>query len=105
MGSNNPDVNITRQLRMIEWLKAELAAAVGNLFKALVRKSEDAILGALAALVIGCYFLSKRLGISYAKLDEAVYQELRSPQLQGHEIETWYGDVSNLTSYWEERIK
>lgn len=105
MASNNPDIHIARQLKMIEWLKAELVAAVGNLFKALARKSEDAILDALAALVIGCYFLGKRLGISYTKLDAAVDKELHSPQLQDHEIETWYGDVSNLKTYWEERIK
>ena len=103
MSSNNPDFNIVKNLRTIEWIKAEIVTGLGSLFKALIKNSEEAIQDSLASLIIGCYFLGKRLGISFARLDVAIQQKLKSPQLMEHEIEQWYGDVSNLQEYLKER--
>lgn len=103
MSSNNSDLNIVKNVRIIEWLKAELLTAIGALFKAMVKNSEDAILDALANLIMECYFLGKRLGFSYAKLDARIEQRLDSPDMQEHEIEEWYGDITNLQQYVKER--
>ena len=103
MAPNNSEFHIARQLRLIEWLKAELVATVGQLYKALVKNSETAIVDALANLVIGCYLLGKRLGISFAKLDGVIMEHLASPAFREHEIEQWHGDVTNLQNHWEER--
>ncbi len=105
MSSTNPDLNITKNVRAIEWLKGEMVTAVGTLFKALARDSEAAIVNALAGLILSCYFLGKRLGVPFQKIDETVEQLLESPQMQEHEIEEWYGDVSSLENYWQERKK
>lgn len=101
--SSNPEINIAKNIRIIEWLKAEIISGVGNLFKAMVKNSEEAILDALAGLMMGCYILGKRLGIPFSRLDLRVEQRLQSPQLKEHEIEEWYGDVSNLQEYLSER--
>lgn len=101
--SHNSDFNIAKNVRTIEWLKAELAVGVGSLFKAMVKNSEEAILDALANIIMGCYFLGKRLGVSYARIDARVEERLVSAPLQEHEIEEWYGDVSNLQQYIKER--
>lgn len=103
MSSNNPDFNIVKNVRIIEWLKAEIVAGLGTLFKAMVKNSEEAIQDSLAWLIVSCYFLGKRLGISFAKLDARIEQQLQAPQLQDHEIEEWYGDVTNLQNYLRER--
>ena len=103
MSSNNPDFNIAKNVRIIEWLKAEIVSGIGSLFKAMVKNSEDAIIDSLASIIMGCYFLSKRLGFSFAKLDSKIEQRLQTPQMQEHEIEAWYGDVTNLLHYFKEK--
>lgn len=103
MSSNNPDLNIVKHVRTIEWIKAEIVSGIGALFKAMVKNSEENIIDSLAGLVMGCYFLGKRLGIPFHKLDVKIEQRLQSSQLQEHEIEEWYGDVTNLQHYFKER--
>lgn len=103
MPSNNPDFNIAKNVRTIEWLKAEIITGLGTLFKSMIKNHEEAILDSLTGIIMGCYFLGKRLGIPYAKLDSRVEQRLDSPQMQDHEIEEWYGDVTNLQQYFRER--
>ena len=93
MSTNNPDLNIVKNVRTIEWLKAELLSAIGALF----------ILDALTHLIMVCYFLGKRLGFSYAKIDARIEQCLEAPEMQEHEIEEWYGDITNLQQYVKER--
>jgi len=103
MSSNNSDLNIVKNVRIIEWLKAELVSAIGALFKSMIKNSEEAILDSLANLIMGCYFLGKRLGFSYGKIDARIEQLLDSSDMQGHEIEQWYGDITNLQQYVKER--
>ncbi len=103
MSSNNSDLNIVKNVRIIEWLKVELLSGIGGLFKAMIKNSEDAILDSLANIIMGCYFLGKRLGFSYTKIDAKIEQRLNSPDMQEHEIEEWYGDITNLQQYVKER--
>ena len=103
MSSNNPDINIIKNVRTIEWIKAEIVSGIGALFKAMVKNNAEMILDSLAALIMGCYFLGKRLSIPFYKLDAKIAERLESSQLQEHEIEEWYGDVTNLEHYFKER--
>ena len=103
MSSNSPDINIVKNVRTIEWLKAELVSGIGALFKAMVKNNEEMIVDSLAGLIMGCYFLGKRLSIPFDKLDQKIINRLESAPLQEHEIEEWYGDVTNLEQYFKER--
>jgi hypothetical protein len=49
---NEPRVDVGRSARAIEWLKAELVSAVGEAFRGLYRGREDAVLDALAQVVL-----------------------------------------------------
>ena len=63
------DIDITRNIKIIEWLKSELITDVANLFKVLVNgmKEEvhDSISEILSNIILISYLLGTRLGISY----------------------------------------
>lgn len=94
MAHPTQNVDITRNLRTIEWLKAELIEGVSFFFKALIKNNQQAITKALAAIMLTCYFLGKRLGISYGQLDQTAEEQLRSHLESDHQLEKWYGDIS-----------
>jgi hypothetical protein len=97
---DDQEIDIARNLRTIEWLKSELVEGVSFFFKALIRNSEDLITEALAAIILTCYFLSKRLGIGYSRLDKRVEEKLRSNLETNHQLEEWYGDLSSCLKYF-----
>ncbi|HOJ79169.1 MAG TPA: MazG-like family protein [Bacillota bacterium] len=103
MPSGNHDLNIAKNVKIIEWLKAEIVTSIGSLYQAMVVNSEEMIQEALATLMVSGYFLAKRVGISYEKLDERIAQKLESPTMKEHEIEKWYGDVTSLQQYVNKR--
>lgn len=100
-----PELDIARNIRTIEWLKAELVEWVSSLFKAMIKNSEDAILDALASIIMVCYLLGKRLGISFSRLDMKVEQTVSANINKTHEIEKWYGDFTSLQQYLTERYE
>lgn len=98
-----PELDIARNVRTIEWLKAELVGGVSALFKALMKNSEESILDALANVVVACYLLGKRLGINFSRLDLKVESKVGANISKAHEIEQWYGDFTAFRRYLEER--
>lgn len=90
---------IAKNIKVIEWLKADLLTSLSALFKSMLRGSEDLILDALASLVITCYVLGRRLGINFPRLDLKIEAKLRQGIDENHEVEKWYGDISNLLNY------
>ncbi len=96
------DIGIARNIRTIEWLKAELVSGTGDLLRSLARGAEDAILDALASIVITTFILAKRLGIGFATLEVKIENKIKANIEQSHEIEEWFGDFSALARYLEE---
>lgn len=90
---------IAKNIKVVEWLKADLVNSAAALFKAMLRSSEDLMLDALASLVITCYVLGRRLGLSFSRLDLRVEAKLRQGIDEDHELEKWYGDLSTLLNY------
>ena len=67
------DFDITKNIRIIEWLKSEMLNSVAKLFTMLTsgaEASQKALAGCLSNIIIACYLLGKRLGIHYALIDE-----------------------------------
>ncbi|HOV43579.1 MAG TPA: MazG-like family protein [Syntrophothermus lipocalidus] len=93
---------MAENLRVIEWLKAELVESVAALFKSLTRGGEEAINDALATIIITTYILGRRLGIAFKDVDRKVQGKLRLSISEAHEVEKWYGDLSELLKYLEE---
>jgi hypothetical protein len=94
---------IAKNIKVIEWLKADLMASTAFLFKAMLRSNEERLLDALASMVLTCYVLGRRLGINFSRLDLRVEAKLRQGIDDDHEVEKWYGDLSGLLKYLVEK--
>ena len=95
--------DILRKLRLIEWLKAELVTNVGQVYQAIAKNSEQAISDALAAVVVSCYVLGKRMGMDFAALDQAVSHKVTHHIKQEQEAEKWFGDYSELQRHFRRK--
>lgn len=101
MASKTREIDVAKNLKIIEWLKAELVDSVGALFKALLKTGNDAAADALAAIIVVTYLLGKRVGVSFYTVDTRVKAHLLANINSGHEVERWYGDLSDLLHYIE----
>lgn len=90
---------IAKNIKIIEWLRADLVTSLATLFKAMLKGSEDLILDALASLVMTCYILARRLGLNFSRIDLKVEEKLRQGIDENHELEKSYGDISSLLNY------
>ncbi|MGE5415404.1 MAG: MazG-like family protein [Acidobacteriota bacterium] len=98
-------VDIAKNIRIIEWLKAEMVESVAILFKSLLRTGDEAVSDCLATIIITTYILGKRVGVSFPHIDLKVESKLRFSINEAHEVEKWYGDLSALLGYLENRKK
>jgi hypothetical protein len=99
-GDNNIDV--TKNIKMIEWLKSELLTTIASLFELLVRginNSQEALIDVLANIVLVTYLLGKRLGVNFSRIDMKIEDKIKLGVLENHKIEEWYGDLSDLKDY------
>jgi len=97
------NVHIAKNIKVMEWLKAEIIEQVGGLFKGLFHGKETFIIDSISSLIIAIYVLARRVGIPFHKLESAVLEKLQNHLEQGHEIEEWYGDLSVLEQYIKKR--
>lgn len=95
------EIDIAKNLRTIEWLKAELLEGVALLFKSLLKTSADTLSDILATIIMIAYLLGKRLGLNFASIDAKIKSKLKSQISEEHELEEWYGDLSSLLNYFE----
>ncbi len=97
------EIDITRNIKMIEWLKSELLTDVANLFKVLVNgmKEEihEAIAETLSNIILICYLLGRRLGISYNSIEMKLENKIKLGLVENHDIEKYYGDLSELVRH------
>jgi len=92
-----PEIDVAKNARMVEWLKAELAGGVAGLLHALVKGRREEALDALAEIVIAAFLLGRRLGIPFARLEMKIEAALHANIQQGHQVEEWFGDLTALT--------
>ena len=97
------EIDITRNIKVIEWLKTELLTDVAELFKALIHgvkeDTEDFIAETISNLILICYLLAKRLGIGYNTIDLKIENKLKLGILEGDKLEKYYGDLSELSKH------
>lgn len=102
--SNSRNIDITKNIKVIEWLKSELLSAVASLFELLVKgvqNSQEAILDILANIILVTYLLGKRLGLSFDTIDSKIQSKVKLGVVEEHNIEKWYGDLSDLLDYFK----
>lgn len=97
------ELDITRNIKLIEWLKSELLTDIGNLFRVLVNgMSEeiyDSIAEAISNIILISYLLGKRLGISYNAIELKMRAKIKLGLVEDHDMEKYYGDLSELSKH------
>ncbi|HHV71820.1 MAG TPA: hypothetical protein GXX38_04310 [Clostridia bacterium] len=105
MNRSEGELNIAKNIRILEWVKAEVIGGVGDLFRVMDRGKEEQVLDCLARLLITLCVLGKRLGFDYERIYHQVRENLLKNIENDHQLETWYGDLSSLLEQLEERKK
>lgn len=96
------DFDITKNIRLIEWLKCEMLNSVARIFTLLssgAKASQEVLAGILGNIIVACYLLGKRLGIHYSVIDETIEDQIRLGIIEGNDIEKSYGDLTELQQH------
>jgi hypothetical protein len=104
----NQDTDITKNIRVIEFLKSELLTGVAALYQNLIKGTkvgQEVLVEILANLILVTYLLGKRLGFSFAVIDSKIMEKIRIGMIEDHETEKWYGDLSDLSDYMDRSRK
>ncbi len=99
---NDRELDIAKNLKLIEWLKSEILTSVAEIFRMLtssVRVSQDGIADCLASIIVGCYLLGRRLGLHYGAIDQKIASKIRLGILEEHDVEKYYGDLTELNQH------
>lgn len=97
---NIRESDMIRKIRLLEWLKAELAVGVGEVMRAIAGGVRAPMAESIARVVVSCYVLGRHLGVGYEELDEAVSRRLDAPLgAREQEIENRCGDYRALRRY------
>lgn len=103
-------IDITRNIKIIEWLKSELLTDIAALFKVLINgmreEVHETVAETLSNIILICYLLGRRLGISYNAIEIKIENKVKLGLLENHDIERHYGDLSELSKHLDSsRVK
>lgn len=99
---DSTDGSVTRNLKMIKWLKTELLTSVSTLFKLMLKNNEARLLELLSNIIMSTYLLAQRLGFSFEQVDRKLKLNLKRNISKEHKIEAWYGDLSSLSDHFDQ---
>ncbi len=102
------NVDIGRNIKMIEFLKCELLNSISVVFEAVfkgAKESQQILLEGLANIILVTYSLGRRLGIEYEAIDKKVQEKAKLHILEEHHLEKWYGDLSELHHHLKDHRK
>lgn len=98
-----PEIDITRNIKIIEHLKSELLMNNAFLFKSLAGGSKegisDSVIDIISNIIITSYLLGKRLGIEYSTIERKVKEKIRLGIVEENDIERYYRDLSELFNH------
>lgn len=103
MSRDDRDLDLAKRAKVIEWLKTELIDQISRLFKGTWEGSMHKITDSLASIIVCCYVLGRRIGLSYRVMDEAILEKLNKHRQEGHQLEDWYKDISALEEHMHKR--
>ncbi|SHH79914.1 MazG-like family protein [Sporanaerobacter acetigenes] len=100
------DIDIMKNVKIVEWLKCELLSSVAGLFQLLqsgIKNTKEDMLDLISNIILLTYLLGKRLGLSYESIDLKVEDKIKLGLIEEHQVEKWYGDLSELHEYYNTR--
>lgn len=102
MGMNEKELDITKNIKIIESLKCELLSDLAQLYTGMYDSQSNEALekdDILANMVMITYILAKRLGIPYHKLDMKILNKLKLGIIQNDN--EWYVELATLSKHIE----
>ncbi len=103
MGFFDKEIDITRNIKIIEWLKSELLTDLANLFKVLINGAKEevheSISDTLSNIILISYLLGRRLGLSYNAIEMKIENKIKLGLIENHDVEKYYGDLSELSKH------
>lgn len=97
------EVDVTRNIKIIEGLKSQILTEIAALFRSLVSGfKEDAreeTGDAAANIIIITFLLAKRLGINYNAIGLKIQNKIRNGIINEQDEEKYYKDLSELAKY------
>jgi len=97
------EIDITRNIKIIEWLKSELLTELADLFRTLAggaREELHEVVGEiLSNIILISYLLGRRLGISYNAIELKIQNKIKLGLVENHDVEKYYGDLSELSRH------
>ena len=97
------DIDIIKNVKIVEWLKSELLTAVASLFAILtkgVQNTKEDILDIISNIILVTYLLGKRLGLSYGSINLKIQNKIKLGLLEENKLEKWFGDLSDLQEFF-----
>lgn len=94
----NNEIDITKNIKIIESFKSELLNSVAELFSGMVGGTVSVVERAevLSNIMIITYLLGDKLGISYNALDAKALNKIKLGMLQDGFDKDWNGNLSLL---------
>lgn len=108
MTSSGDRVDITKNLRIIEWLKCEMLSGMASLYRLTLKRHRDeheALTDVIANIILVAYLFGRRFGITFAAIDLKIQSKLKLAVTEDHEIEKQFGDLSELSGYLNRKGK
>lgn len=96
-----PELDIAKNIKALEWIKAELVESLGSLFKSMIRGSMETIVDNLALIMINCFLLVRRLGLNFGQLELRLREKTAALLEEGHPLEESHKDLTSLRDYLE----
>ena len=98
--------DVTKNVKIIEWMKKELILSVGDVFDLIfrgVKPFDEALQDTLANIIMITYLLAKRLGVSFKEIDYKINEKIKIGIKENHSVESWYGDLTNLQKHMDNK--
>ena len=100
-------MNISTNLKAIDMIKGEILSEIANLYKTLADYDEigeyESVTNEIATVISMDYILARRLGVSFAGIDNKISELLTIGEENGHELEIEFSDMSELKRYLRSR--
>lgn len=100
-------MNISSNLKAIDMIKGEILSEIANLYKTLADYDEigeyESVTSEIATVIAMDYILARRLGVSFAGVDNKISELLSIGEENGHELEIEFSDMSELRKYIKSR--
>ncbi|WP_018130441.1 MazG-like family protein [Effusibacillus pohliae] len=103
MRDTRKDLDIAKNIKLIEWLKSELLDNLSGLFRGFLHGSESLLKDCLANIVVLCYLMARRLGIRYSQFDSLIVQRIRQNLEMETDFDAWQADLVMLEQHYRHK--